>query len=338
MRAARLHEYGQPLQFDDVPVPDVKDDEILIKMVASYVCSSDLSLIKGILPFPRLPLTLGHDNVGYVEKTGRNVPDLKQGTAVAVYGAWGCGHCRLCRQGEEQLCGLMQWVGFGPDGGYADYLLVTARRHLLELVTFSPIEAAPLLDAALTPYRAVKKVLPHLYAGSAVVVIGIGNLGQFGIQILKAISPGVKIIAIDKVEDRLRLGLKLGVDYIIDAASDVKAEVRKLTDGEGAQAVLDMVGSNGSMQIASQTIGRKGIIMVVGVAGGVLPYSFLGLPVECVVTGSDWGTYTELEEVVSLARAGKIKSTIRCFDVKDINEVHNQMRAGTIEGQAVITF
>ena len=174
---ARLHEYGKPLQIDEVPIPEVKGDEVLVRIAGSYVCSSDLDLMSGRVPGIRLPLTLGHNNAGYLEQVGPDVPDfLKEGTSVAVFGGWGCGHCRFCRQGEEQLCGLTTWVGFGVDGGYAQYLHVPAHRHLIKLNELDPIETAPLIDAGLTPYRAVKLTLPYLYPGSAAVILGVDEL------------------------------------------------------------------------------------------------------------------------------------------------------------------
>jgi propanol-preferring alcohol dehydrogenase len=233
---------------------------------------------------------------------------------------------------------LFRWVSFGADGGYAEYLHVPAYRHILKLEKLSPIEASPLTDAGLTPYRAVKKLLPYLYPVSMVAVIGIGNLGMFAVQILKALTPSTQVIAVDIVEDRLKLASELGAEHVINGKSDVAKEIKKLTGGEGAQAILDMVGSNHTLETAYAAIGRKGIIMVCGMGGGILPYSITRLPMECIVTSTDWGSYTELEEIIAMAEMGKIHSQIQSFPLEDVNRVHRLMRTGENLGHAVITF
>lgn len=337
MKAARLHQFNKPLQIDEVKVPEVRGGEVLVKVAASYVCSSDLDLIAGHVTGIKLPLTLGHNNAGYIEALGTDVSDFNKGDAVAVAGGWGCGHCRFCRQGEEQLCDLHRWVGFGVDGGYADYLHVPSSRHLIKLDSLEPVEVAPLIDAGLTPYRAVKKTLPFLYPGSAAVIIGMGNIGYYAVQIMKAISPGAGIIAVDVVKDKLQLASELGANHMLEGRHTTSDEIKKLTDGEGAQAVIDTVGSEATLKLAAAAVGRKGIIMVLGLAGGVLPYSFLSLPMECAVTNSIWGSYDELKEVLALAEAGKLLSRIQRFQLDDINSVFNSMRHGEMDGQAVIT-
>lgn len=336
MRAARLHECGKPLQIDNMPIPEAKGDEVLVRMAASYVCSSDLDLMSGAIPPSRLPLTLGHNNAGYVEQMGPDVPDLKKGDPVAVFGAWGCGHCRFCRQGEEQLCNPSTWVGFGVDGGYAQYLHVSTHRHLIKLDKLSPVEAAPLIDAGLTPYRAVKRTLPFLYPGSTAVIFGVGNLGNFAVQIMKTIGPGIRVIAVEVTDDRLQLASELGANHLVDGRGEAADEIKKLTGGEGAQAIIDTVGSGGTLKTAAAAVSRKGIIMLVGLAGGTLSYSFLGLPSECVLTNSVWGSYTELEELLALAASGKVHTRIQRFSLEEINEVFRLLEKGQIQGQPVI--
>lgn len=338
MKAARLHQYGTPLQIEDVPVPEVKGNEVLVKVAAAYVCTSDIEVISGKLSNLTLPRTLGHNAAGYVEEMGPDVSDLKKGEAVAVFGGWGCGQCRLCRSGEEQLCALRTWMGFGMDGGYAEYLFVPAQRHIVKLSRMSPAEAVTFTDAALTPYRAVKKVLPHLYPGGFSVVIGIGNLGGFAVQILRAISPGSKIIAVDIRDDRLQLASKLGADYVVDARRDAVGEIKQITSRKGAQAILDIVGSDATLKLAASSITRKGIIVLVGLAGGTLPYSFMGMPSEAMITSSSWGSYTELVEVMTLGEEGRVKPSIERFSLEEINNVLHLLEKEQIRGQAVITF
>jgi propanol-preferring alcohol dehydrogenase len=135
---------------------------------------------------PRMPLTLGHENAGRIAAVGAGVQTVKDGDPVAVYGGWGCGVCDLCVAGHEQLCEKPQWAGLSDhDGGYAEYLLVPHERYLVKLHRLKPAEAAPLTDAALTPYRAIRKALPFLAADHPVLLIGVGGLGQYGLKLLR---------------------------------------------------------------------------------------------------------------------------------------------------------
>jgi len=337
VKAARLHEHGKPLRIDDVPVPEVKGGEVLVKIAGAGVCHSDLHHAAGAIRSLKLPLTMGHENAGYVEEIGEDVPDFKKGEAVAVFGGWGCGDCHFCRRGEDQLCNVTLWGGVGVDGGFAQFLRVPSYRYLIRLDGLDPVESAPLTDAGLTPYHAIKKTLPYLYPGSAAVIIGAGGLGHLGLQIMKVISPGARVIVVDIDRDKLRLASRLGADHVIDGRTDVIREIKRLTLEEGAQAIIDMVGVEGTLRTATLAAGRKGIIVLVGLAGGAVPYSYFGVPRESIITTSSWGTYAELGELLELARARKIKANVQRFPLEDINEAFRAMKAGEV-ARTVLTF
>ena len=337
MKAARLHALRQPLRIDEVTTPVVARDEVLIRIAGAGVCHSDLHIRSGEFPLPPgfdLPLTLGHENAGYVEAVGPDVTSIRRGDAVAVWGGRGCGSCRICRQGDEQCCNMALWVAAG---GYAELMHVPSERFLIPLDGLDPVAAAPLADAGLTPYRAIKKVLPHLYPGAAVVVVGIGGLGHMALQILKAVAPSTRIIAVDVARDRLDAALTLGASDAIDAGGDPAGEIMRLTGGEGAQAVIDLVGSDASLRTAAGAVGRMGIIVVVGLGGGTLPYSFLGVRAECTVTCSYWGSYNEFREVLALARGGHIRPVVRRYPLEQVNEALDSLERGEVHGRAVIT-
>lgn len=335
MKAARLHEHKKPLAIDEVSVPAVKDGEVLVRIAAAGACHSDLHIMSGEIPC-ELPRTLGHENAGTVEETGPDVTGVQRGDTVAVFGAWGCGRCRVCRQGEEQLCGVSGWSGLGREGGFAEYLLVPAERHLIRLEGLDPVEVATLTDAGVTPYRAIKRALPHLYPGSAAVVLGVGGLGHLALQIFRAVSPSVEVIAVDVADDKLELASEMGADRVVDARGDAAAEIKKLTNREGARAVIDFVGTDATLKLAASIAARKGIIVLAGLAGGTLAYSFQRLRGECIVTNSWWGSYTELEELLMLARAGKVRASIQRFPLAEINEAFHLLASGRIRGRAVI--
>lgn len=169
MKAARIHVYREPLRLDDVPLPRPGPGEVIVKIAGAGFCHSDLHVIDGELQvLPKFPLTLGHENAGYIAALGDGVRDLREGDPVVVYGGWGCGSCDHCVIGCEQLCATPAWCGLSQwDGGYAEYLRVPHARYLVPLGRIDPVRAAPLADAALTPYRAIKKALPALDPGSS---------------------------------------------------------------------------------------------------------------------------------------------------------------------------
>jgi len=164
MKAARLHEYNKPLTVDEVPLPRPGPGQVVIRVAGAGFCHSDLHVIDHELELPLpLPLTLGHENAGYVAAAGAGVRSVKEGDAVVVFGGWGCGVCAACVDGREQLCAAPQWLGLSQwDGGYAEHMLVPKEQYLVKLSKLDPRRAAPLADAALTPYRAIKKALPYL--------------------------------------------------------------------------------------------------------------------------------------------------------------------------------
>jgi len=336
MRAARLHAYGQPFHVEEVPTPAPGPGEVLVRIAGSGACHSDLHLRSGEMPLlPELPWILGHENAGYVEALGAGVPGPEPGTPVAVFGGWGCGTCRVCLGGEEQLCDVMRWVGVGRPGGYAEYLVAPAR-HLVPLGDLDPVEAAPLTDAALTPYRAVKKALPRLIPGSTAVVIGVGGLGHFGLQLIRTLSPA-RVVAVDVAPTKRDLARDLGADLVLDPAEvDVVAEVRASSGGEGAAAVLDFVGSDTTLAAAAGAVARRGLVVLVGLAGGALPFSFMGLATEVVVTSSQWGSRNELAEVLELARMGRIRAHVERHPLEAINEVFDRLERGEVPGRAVL--
>lgn len=359
MRAYQLTGWQQPPEFRDVDIPDPAAGQVLIRVAGAGACHSDLHLMQwpaGRIDF-RLPFTLGHENTGWVEAIGAGVSGLELGEPVAVYGPWGCGRCRACRQSAENHCENADQIaaaghgmggGLGRDGGLAPYQLVPAARLLIPLGDLDPIEAAPLSDAALTPYHAIKRNLHKLVPGTSVVVIGVGGLGHLAVQILRSIS-GAQVIAVDVDPAKLVLARDVGADHVVRAApdgaadpgphgqADAAAEIRELTAGLGATVVLDIVGTDATMQLAATVARADGEVTVVGLAGGTLPTGYGRLPFDCAVTVPYWGSAVELIEVLALARAGRIRSRIERFPLSQAAEAYARLRDGKVEGRAVIT-
>lgn len=342
MRALVLADWEQAPELRDVPVPEPGAGEVLIRIAGAGVCHSDLHLMElpaGLAPFDT-PFVLGHENTGWVETVGEGVFGVETGQAVAVYGPWGCGRCRMCRLGEENYCERSAELakvapGIGHDGGMAEFLKVPARL-LLPLGDLDPVQAAPLTDAGLTPYHAIKRSLDVLVGGSSVVVIGAGGLGHMAIQILRALSPA-RIIVVDVSDQKLAQARELGADEAWAPADDAIGRIRAATADLGAQLVLDFVGSDETLAMAVAVSRVRGHLTVVGLGSGSFPFNYFGVPYECSVASTYWGNITELAEVLALAEGGRIRTRVETFSLERANDAYDAMRAGRIEGRAVIT-
>jgi len=341
MKAYRMTEWQAPAEFCDVDLREPGPGEVLVKVAGAGVCHSDLHVMDmpaGALLYP-LPFTLGHENTGWVERVGQGVDGLAPGEPVIVYSVWGCGRCGACRVGAENYCEkapLFSGCGLGRDGGMASHMLVPAARFLCPLGDLDPRQAAPLTDAGLTTYHAVMRSLSLLRPGSTAVVIGAGGLGQMAIQILKALSPA-RVVAVDLLPDKLAAATSLGADAVIVADDRAAERVRDLTRGAGAELVLDIVGSDATLQLAVSVARRLGHLTVVGIAGGSLPFSYLGVPTELSVASIFYGSIPELTEVVTLAQAGKLRPQVELFPLDQAPQVYDRLREGKIHGRAVIT-
>jgi len=342
MQALQLVAWQQPPELRELPIPVPGPGEVLIRVAGAGACHSDLHLMDwpaGQMPFDP-PFTLGHENAGWVERAGAGVDTVDVGEAVAVYGPWGCGQCRACRRSSENYCEHQAEIGamgggLGLNGGMAEYLLVPAARLLVPLGRLDPRDAAPLSDAALTPYHAIKRSLHKLTPGSTTVVIGVGGLGHMAVQILNAIS-GTQIVAVDTSPEKLSLAAGIGADVTIAAGESAAERIREATAGRGAELVLDIVGSDETIALATQCGRAEGDVTIVGLAGGSFPFSFFSQPYECSISTTYWGSAIELIEVLELARAGKIHARVQRYPLAQATEVYEHLRAGQIDGRAVI--
>jgi propanol-preferring alcohol dehydrogenase len=225
-----------------------------VKVGGAGACHSDLHAMEappGTFP-GRLPFTIGHENAGWVEKLGPGATGFAPGDPVIVYGAWGCGTCANCRVGMENYCENSGGLGgglAGNDGGMAPYLLVPAARFLIPLGTLDPREAAPLSDAALTSYHAVKRSLHLLGPDSTAVVIGAGGPGQMAIQILRALSSATTVVAVDCTTGKVTTAKRLGADEALLSGEQAVTRIRDMTRGHGAHLVLDMVGADPTLRV-----------------------------------------------------------------------------------------
>ena len=303
----------------------------------------------GALPW-QPPFTLGHENAGWVHSVGAGVSGVEPGEPVAVYGPWGCGTCSRCRLGIETLCERPSAApvpsgggGLGLDGGMADYLLVPNERFLVPLPPgLTPAQAAPLTDAGLTPYHAVRRSWPKVNPQSWVVVFGVGGLGHLAVQIAKATTSG-RVVAVDVRPEALELAVQMGADetYLMGGAGSNPSEqivddIRALTGGIGADLVLDFVGNDQTMAAAMAVSRSLGDVTIVGIGGGSFDFSFMSQPYEVSLQTTYWGSRSELEEVLALAARGELTPRVHEISLDEAAAGYRDLAAGRIEGRLVV--
>jgi D-arabinose 1-dehydrogenase-like Zn-dependent alcohol dehydrogenase len=341
MKAVRLFQFDQSPRVEDVPEPRIDGSlDVIVRIAGAGVCRTDLHLVEGVFQAVRdkLPFTLGHENAGWIEDVGPGVTGLAKGDPVILHPQPSCGLCRACRVGNDMHCtGPSFFPGFdGTDGGYAEYLKTNARAVIKLAPGTDPASLAPFADAGITAYHAVRKVLPSIAPGTTVVVLGVGGLGHFGVQILKALSCA-RVLALDMRPERLEFALRLGADaaFVSTADGGVSA-VREATDGQGADIVMDFVGEHGTPDAAIKMLHRGGIYSQIGYGGTLTIRTVELLLGEFTVLGNIVGSYNDLAELMELNRQGKVKITAQQFPLQDAADVLHELDAGRIEGRAVL--
>lgn len=341
MKAARVLCPGLLKLVEDVPEPQPSGNEIVVKITASGICHSDIDIVEGKLERTKYPLTIGHEAAGVIYKIGEDlhhtqVP-LSEGQKVAVYPTFGCGFCRFCLAGRENLCASAQAIGFEMDGSHAKYLLVKSPNHIFPIHNIDAQEAAPLSCAGITAYEAIKEyVLPRATPGAFVTVIGVGGLGHIAIQILKKMAD-VQIIAIDKDEKKLKLAEDLKADHVLESSNDrnLVEEIRKLSS-DNVCATLDFVGNDSTLQLGYESLGIQGILVVVGAMGGTLSYRGPD-PKRREIVGPIIGSLGSMREILDMVENKEIAILHQSFSLDQIDSAFDKLKHREIIGRAVLT-
>jgi propanol-preferring alcohol dehydrogenase len=339
MKALQYRAIGGRPELVEIDKPVPAPGQVLLKVTAAGACHSDEFIMGASAEdyyFKPLPLTLGHEVAGTVEQLGDGVTGLELGESVIVYGPWGCGRCYACASGEEQNCEQgMRAPGIFSDGGMAEYMLVDDARHLVSIGELDPVANVSLTDAALTPYRAIKSALPRLTPGTTAVVIGSGGLGHVAIQLLKALTVST-VVVLDVAEDKLEFARSVGADHAFLSNPDAIQSVKDITRGLGADAVFDFVGIQPTADLAAGLIRTAGSIVVVGVAKGAVPIGQTTVPLDVNGRAINWGSRTELMEVVELAKRGAISIHTERYTLDEATQAYDNLHAGKVRGRAVI--
>jgi alcohol dehydrogenase, propanol-preferring len=350
MRAARMHAYNQPLVLEDIPVPQAKPDEVLVKVGAAGMCRTDMQLIDGYfrsyVDMP-LPITLGHEIAGTVAEVGDLVADagFEVGDQVVVVGGMGDGTCRHCQAGNTQICTHGHWPGFGPYGGYSEYVPIPARYLIKVRSDAKPEELAPLTDAGVTPYRGIKKLRDAGALGPdrILAVFGVGGLGSYGVQYAKLLGGGATVVAFARNPDKLAVAQQDGADAVIStqgkSTDDLRKELTSLVGKGELDAVIDCAGATDMIRTGFELLAVGGHYASVGLVGDRIDiplFPFVGR--EYTYHGSFWGNYNDLSEIMALAEQGKVRHTIKTIGFDDVNDNIDLLRTGDIVGRAVIRF
>ncbi len=334
MKAAVVTAFGQPLEIQEVDVPEATPGNIVVKVEASGVCHTDLHAAEGDWPVkPAPPFIPGHEGVGYVAAVGDGVTSVKEGDRVGV--PWlhtACGHCKHCMTGWETLCGDQQNTGYSVNGGFADYVLAdpTFVGHLPDGLDFAP--AAPILCAGVTVYKGLKET--DTKPGDTVVISGVGGLGHLAVQYAKAM--GRHVIAVDIADEKLKLAKDIGADMTINAeAQDPVAEVQQAVGG--ADGVLVAAVSRSAFSQALGMLGKHGTLAMVGLPPGTFEVDIFDTVLSRkTIRGSIVGTRMDLVEALAFAGDGKVKTHYATDSLDDINGVFDRMREGKIDGRVVL--
>ena len=339
MLAVRSYAAGEPLRLDEVPVPKPRGTEIRIKVAGCGVCHTDLHIARTSRIRVNRPITLGHEVAGWIDAAGPGAASdlrsarLDAGDPVVVFGGWGCGACAQCAAGEEQRCDRSASPGFQRDGGYAEYMLVPHARYLIGLGShLHPWHAAPLADAAVTPWRAVQRASAWLQPGARVLLIGLGGLGQFALQYLRRL-PDLTIAVRELSPEKLAIAGHLGADLGLLMGDEALVE---LGLGGPADVVFDFVGNDPSLDYAVRNVAPGGLVSLVGEGGGRYEFSFSRIPVEASLTTTAWGSLADLREVVRLAKRGRMHWTVEQMPLAEAAAAHDRLAEGRVTGRIVL--
>ena len=340
MKAARLHEYHQPLKLDEVDEPKTLDPfDVVVKIGAAGLCRTDLHIQEGQWAEKsqvELPYTPGHENAGWIHEVGSGVNNVEVGDTVIVHPFIACGLCRACRRGDDMHCENGSFPGIDRDGGFAEFLFTSARSVVKLDPSLEPASIAALADAGLTAIHAVKKAIPILAPGTRAVVIGAGGLGHIGIQCLKAMTPA-EIIVVDPNEKALALAGELGADHTVKVEGQSHIDtVKELTDGLGAEAIIDFVGENGAVEDGVAMIQDGGFYYVIGYGQNIDIPTIDVISREISFIGNLVGTYVDLQDLMTLTAQGQVTLHTSTYPLDAINDAMADLDQGRLQGRGIL--
>ena len=339
MRAVRVVGYHQDLELHEVDKPEPTGPfDVIVRIGGAGVCRTDLHILEGQWAEKsnvQLPYTIGHENAGWVDAVGAAVTNVAEGDKVIVHPLITCGLCRACRSGDDVHCENSQFPGINTHGGYAEYLKTSARSVVKLNESLEPADVAALADAGLTAYHAAAKAARRLTPRDRCVVIGAGGLGHIGIQVLRALSPA-ELIVVDRNADAVKLAQEIGADQGVVADGDQVDRVLELTDGNGAEVVVDFVGEGGSTAEGIRMLREAGDYHVVGYGENVDVPTIDIISTEINIVGNLVGSYNDLCDLMALAARDAVRLHTVKYPLDDFQNAIDDLDAGKVRGRAIL--
>jgi propanol-preferring alcohol dehydrogenase len=306
MKAVRLVKPGQPLELQEIPIPEIGTREVLVRVKAAGVCHSDVHYRAGVSPVRPLPLTLGHEVAGVVEGMGAEVTTLNVGDRVCLHYMVTCGDCTYCSRGSEQFCTSGKMLGKFRDGGYAEYVNVPARSafRLPDEISFE--HGAIMMCSSATSLHALRK--GRLQPGETVAVFGVGGLGMSAVQLAKALG-ALDVYAVDINPAKLEMAEGFGAIPVNAAETDPVEEIERSTGDRGVDVALELIGLPLTIQQAVKSLAVFGRAVVVGITDapvGIATYQDV-MCKEAELIGSSDHLASELPTLIELARRGLLE-------------------------------
>jgi NAD+-dependent secondary alcohol dehydrogenase Adh1 len=339
MNAARLHRYHDPLRVEELAEPKITGPhDVIVRIGGAGLCRTDLHIQDGQWAEKsgvQLPYTPGHENAGWVHEVGSAVTNVAPGDTVILHPLATCGLCRACRAGDDVHCINSTFPGIDVDGGFADLLKTTARSVVKLEPTLHPKDIAALADAGLTAYHAVRKAAPLLYPGTKAVVIGAGGLGHIGIQCLRALTPA-EIVVVDPSERALALAGELGADHTVQVDGKHVDTVLELTDGAGAEVVIDFVGEKGAIEDGVAMLRQAGSYFVIGYGENINVPTIDIISREINFIGNLVGSYNDLDELMTLTAQGRVNLHTSVYPLEAVNDAMADLDNGRLQGRGIL--
>ncbi|QQS12554.1 MAG: alcohol dehydrogenase catalytic domain-containing protein [Rhodospirillales bacterium] len=349
MRAMQIVEFGKPLKLNEFAEPTPRGEEVLVRVLSSGVCHSDLHIWEGFFDLGggqklemhqrgmKLPFTLGHEIAGEVVAVGPDVKGVKPGQRYVVFPWIACGTCAHCQAGDELLCAAPRTLGTRRDGGYATHVLVPHAKYLVDHGN-SPIElACTYACSGLTAYSALQKTRT-VKNRKRVLLVGAGGVGLAGLEVARATFDG-EIVVADIDDAKLKVAERHGAHRVVNPRAE--GAVAKLVQetGGGVCAAIDFVGAAASFKFAFDSLRRGGKLVVVGLFGGDAPFAPIAMPFKmAAIEGSYVGDLTEFKELMQLVRDGRIQALpYSTRGLEAANDVIEELKAGKVVGRVVLT-
>jgi alcohol dehydrogenase len=347
MRRQSLVKFDAPLCETIVDTPKPMGREVLVRIERCGLCHSDLHIQDGYADLGggkkldttrgmQLPFTLGHEIAGVVEETGAEIPREMIGARKAVFPWIGCGQCRECLQGDENLCAKQRFLGVTIDGGFASHVLVPDAKYLLDYDPLPVNQAATLMCSGVTAYGALKRLVDRPRQRN-LLLIGLGGVGMMGLAFAQAMFRQ-KISVADLSAAAREIALQNGAVTAYDPSeADIAKRILKETEG-GFDEIVDFAGNEKSMAFAVSVLARGGKIAVSGLMGGNFSLPMVQwIYKRMTIEGFMVGTLAEAHELMALARAGKVKPTpMKEEPMADVQKWIDALRAGKVVGRIVL--